>query len=66
MIAGGNAHQYTYGLPYRYQAIFQAAEDDARTHERGLCNHLIAPGATFSFNGTTGERTAARASSRRR
>lgn len=36
MIASGNAHEYTYGLPYRYQAIFQAAEDDARTHERGL------------------------------
>jgi len=32
MIASGNAHEYTYGLPNRYQA----AEDDARTHERGL------------------------------
>jgi micrococcal nuclease len=28
--------EYTYDLPYRYQQDFRAAEDDARTHERGL------------------------------
>ena len=36
MIAEGFAHEYTYDLPYRYQQIFRTAEDDARTHERGL------------------------------
>ena len=36
MIAEGFAHEYTYYLPYRYQQIFRAAEDNARTHERGL------------------------------
>jgi micrococcal nuclease len=36
MIADGFAFEYTYDLPYRYQQDFRAAEDDARTHERGL------------------------------
>ena len=33
MIADGYAFEYTYDLPYRYQADFKAAEDDARTQE---------------------------------
>jgi micrococcal nuclease len=36
MIAHGFAHEYTYDLPYRYQQDFKAAENDARTQERGL------------------------------
>jgi micrococcal nuclease len=36
MIADGYAFEYTYDLPYRYQQDFRAAEDDARTQERGL------------------------------
>ena len=36
MIADGYAFEYTYDLPYRYQADFKAAEGDARTQERGL------------------------------
>ncbi len=28
--------EYTYDLPYRYQQVFKAAENDARTQERGL------------------------------
>jgi micrococcal nuclease len=36
MIAGGYAHEYTYDVPYRYQAEFQAAERSAREHDRGL------------------------------
>ena len=36
MIADGYAHEYTYDLPYRYQAEFKAAENDARARERGL------------------------------
>ena len=36
MIADGFAFEYTYDLPYRYQQDFRAAENDARTQERGL------------------------------
>ena len=36
MITDGYAFEYTYDLPYRYQQDFKAAENDARTQERGL------------------------------
>jgi len=36
MIAGGYGFEYTYDLPYRYQAHFKAAEADARNNNRGL------------------------------
>lgn len=36
MIANGYAHEYTYDLPYKYQAEFKAAERDARAQGRGL------------------------------
>jgi micrococcal nuclease len=36
MIREGYAHEYTYNLPYRYQAQFKAAEADARDNGRGL------------------------------
>lgn len=36
MIAGGFAHEYTYDLPYKYQAQFKAAEKAAREARRGL------------------------------
>ena len=36
MTADGYAHEYTCYVPYRYQADFKAAENDARTQERGL------------------------------
>jgi micrococcal nuclease len=36
MIADGYAFEYTYDLPYRYQADFRAAQNDARAHDRGL------------------------------
>ena len=36
MIADDYAFEYTYDLPYRYRADFKAAENDARTQERGL------------------------------
>ena len=36
MIADGYAFEYTYDLPYRYQADFKAAENDARAQSRGL------------------------------
>lgn len=36
MIAEGYGHEYTYRLPYAYQAAFKAAEKDARETKRGL------------------------------
>ncbi len=36
LIIEGYGHEYTYNLPYKYQADFKAAEDRARTEERGL------------------------------
>ena len=36
MISDGYAFEYTYDLPYHYQQDFKAAENDARTQERGL------------------------------
>jgi endonuclease YncB( thermonuclease family) len=36
MIAQGYAFEYTYGLPYKYQAEFQQAQRQAREQQRGL------------------------------
>jgi micrococcal nuclease len=36
MIADGYAFEYTYDLPYRYQADFKAAQNDASANNRGL------------------------------
>ncbi len=36
MIAQGYAFEYTYNLPYKYQAQFKQAERDAREQQRGL------------------------------
>lgn len=36
MISEGYAHEYTYRLPYKYQAEFKQAEIDARENNRGL------------------------------
>lgn len=36
MIAEGYGHEYTYNLPYKYQAEFKAAETQAREGKRGL------------------------------
>ena len=36
MIAEGYGHEYTYNLPYKYQAEFKAAERKAREEKRGL------------------------------
>ncbi|MES2953564.1 MAG: thermonuclease family protein [Patescibacteria group bacterium] len=38
MVEEGYAHEYTYRLPYRYQAEFKKAEEDAREAKRGLWN----------------------------
>lgn len=48
LISEGYAFEYTYDLPYRYQAEFIAAENDARTAQRGLwapttCNGVASP-----------------------
>jgi len=36
MILGGYAHEYTYLIPYRYQASFKKAEKEAKDNGRGL------------------------------
>jgi len=36
MIKQGYAHEYTYNLPYKYQAEFKQAEEKARTNKAGL------------------------------
>lgn len=36
LIAEGYAHEYTYDMPYRYQAAFRAAQNTAREKKRGL------------------------------
>lgn len=50
MIGEGYAHEYTYRLPYKYQAEFRAAQHVARTAKRGLwadnaCTRKDAQGA---------------------
>ncbi len=36
MIRDGYAYEYTYSKPYKYQKLFNDAEYDAKSHERGL------------------------------
>lgn len=48
LIAQGFAHEYTYDIPYRYRDQFQAAEADARTHQRGLWSPTTCAGVTDS------------------
>ncbi len=36
LIAEGYGHEYTYNIPYKYQAEFKAAEVAARTQKKGL------------------------------
>lgn len=48
LIAQGFAHEYTYDVPYRYRDQFQAAEADARTHQRGLWSPTTCAGVTDS------------------
>lgn len=41
LIANGYGHEYTFNIPYKYQAAFKAAEIEARAAQKGLW----APGA---------------------
>jgi micrococcal nuclease len=43
MISDGYAHEYTYRLPYRYQAEFKAAERVSREEKRGLWADGVCP-----------------------
>jgi micrococcal nuclease len=36
MIRQGFAHEYTYQVPYQYQALFREAEHEAKENQRGL------------------------------
>jgi micrococcal nuclease len=46
MIAEGFAHEYTYDVPYRYQARFRAAQHAARDAQRGLWSPSTCGGDT--------------------
>ncbi|HET8575010.1 MAG TPA: thermonuclease family protein [Candidatus Paceibacterota bacterium] len=46
MIEQGYAHEYTYYVPYEYQADFKQAEQDARENERGLWSPSTCDGNT--------------------
>jgi len=36
LVADGYAYEYTYRKPYRYQDVFRAAENEARSQNKGL------------------------------
>jgi micrococcal nuclease len=52
MIADGYAHEYTYAVPYRYQARFVAAERSARAANRGLWSPTTCAGDTSTPSST--------------
>lgn len=43
LISEGYGHEYTYNLPYKYQAEFKAAEKEARENRKGLWADDICP-----------------------
>lgn len=46
MIKGGFAHEYTYNLPYKYQAQFKTAQKYARDNDKGLWSPSTCNGNT--------------------
>lgn len=46
LISAGFGHEYTYDLPYRYQAQFRSAESDARANGRGFWSPATCNGDT--------------------
>lgn len=63
MIAEGYGHEYTYALPYKYQAAFRAAESDAREKKKGLwaddaCADVRAPQTKVSAGAYVCDRNA--------
>ncbi|MBI2612290.1 thermonuclease family protein [Candidatus Kaiserbacteria bacterium] len=58
LIVEGYGHEYTYNLPYKYQADFKTAEDKARLEKRGLwaddaCTESGVSGQVSVFSNTT-------------
>ena len=43
MISEGYAYEYTYDVPYKYQADFKLAQQEAKDNRRGLWNPLVCP-----------------------
>ena len=43
LISEGYGHEYTYNLPYKYQAEFEAAEREARENKKGLWAEGVCP-----------------------
>lgn len=48
MISEGYAHEYTYAVPYKYQAEFKQAEKEAEANNRGLWSPDTCSGNTTS------------------
>jgi micrococcal nuclease len=46
LVAEGYAHEYTFAVPYRYQAEFKRAEREAREQRRGLWSPSTCAGNT--------------------
>ncbi|MBI2448248.1 thermonuclease family protein [Candidatus Microgenomates bacterium] len=53
MIGDGYAHEYTYDIPYKYQAEFKEAEKQARSGQKGLWSSTTCSGNTTSSSPTT-------------
>lgn len=53
MIEQGYAHEYTYNLPYKYQAEFKAAEKSARENQLGLWSPNTCSGNTTNAASVT-------------
>ena len=47
MIAEGYAHEYTYRIPYKYQAEFKAAQVKARNNSKGLWSPAACDGNAY-------------------
>lgn len=59
MISEGYAHEYTYAVPYKYQAEFKQAEKEAREGNKGLWSPSTCSGDTTSSVVTSTTTTAA-------
>ena len=53
MIADGYAHEYTYNIPYKYQADFKNAQKEAQNNLRGLWSPTLCNGDTKQSAATT-------------
>lgn len=53
MIKEGYAYEYTYDVPYKYQAEFKEAQKEAETNKAGLWGDKVCPNTTTTAGVTT-------------